>query len=119
MTPASRGTFSGLAEPAQSVDECGTPSPESRMRSRPPTIGFTEGPVEISDDANFNDLEGSEEGPDIGYGEQPGASLDYFRAHRDRVARRCLRLMPGPSLRMELMLYNCFICQLDRELNCH
>ena len=76
-TLVSWGTFSSLAEPAQSADECGNPNLESRVRSRPPGINFAEGPVEISDDSDFED---SEEGLDLGLGEEHGALLDYLHA---------------------------------------
>ena len=56
MISSSRGTFSGLAEPAHSADECGTPSPGSKMRSRSSGIDFTKGPMEISDDSDFDDF---------------------------------------------------------------
>jgi len=70
----------------------------------------------ISDDPDFED---SEEGPDLGLGEESGALLDYLHARRDRVARSHLRSMPNLPLRMELTLHDCLIHQLNHELNCH
>ena len=90
LTPASRETFSGLVESTLNADECGTSSPGSRVRSRPLGISFAEGPMEISDDSDFDDYEDSDESSDLGLGEELGAMLDYLRAHRDRVARRHL-----------------------------
>ena len=65
--------------------------------------------MEISDDSNFNDVEDSEEGPDLGLEEDLGDLLDFLRAHRDSVARRRLRSMPDLPFRMKLMLYDCLI----------
>ena len=109
MTFSSRGTFSGLAEPAQSANKCGTPSLGSRMRSRPPGIDFTERPVEISDDFDFDDFKDSEECPNLGLKEEPElCSIScalVATVWRGDISNRCLVCLSAWSSCYIIALY--------------
>ena len=78
MIPASRGISPGLVGLSQGVDECGAPGFGSRVRSRSSSIRLIEKPVVNSDDSDFDDFKDSEEGPDLGLGEEPEFLLDYL-----------------------------------------
>jgi len=60
----------------------------------------------ISDNSNFDDFEESEEGPDLGLGEEPRSLLDYLRARRERELGRgvdsCRSLPPERFISMSL-----------------
>jgi len=73
----------------------------------------------ISNDSDFDDFEDSEEGPDLGLWEKPGALHDYLYAQCNRVMRSHFRSFFGLPIQMELILHDCLIHQLKCELNCH
>ena len=88
------------------------------MRSRSTGIMLIEEPVENSNDSDFNDLEDSNEGRDLGLGEEPRSLLNYLCTQCWRVARSYFRLMLGLPLHMELTLHDCLI-SVGHGLNCH
>ena len=115
--------------PARVVDELGVPGPEVLRLCVSPgggssAVGLIERPVESLDgsdsDDSLCDFGDQDEGvSDLDLREDPGSSLSYLRARRERVVKGRFRSMPGLPLRMEFRLHNLLIFQLDRELTCH
>ena len=80
-------------------------------------IRLIEEPVVHLNDSDFDDFKDSEEGLDLGL--EAGSLLNYLCARRDRVPRSRFQSMLGLPLCMQLMMHDCLIHQLDRELNYH
>ena len=82
------------------------------------------GPVKSLDSFDsydsLSDFKDEDEGvTNIGLREDPWFLLFYLHARRERVARGQFRSIFGLPLRMELMLHDLLIFQLDSELTCH
>ena len=78
--------------------------------------------VDLEDSASwhdFDDFEDSREESPLGLREKTDSLVDYLRTQHESVARHHFRSMSGLPPGMELMLYDCLIHQLGRELNCH
>ena len=86
------------------------------MEGRSTGTGLLEEPVENSDDKNFRAFDVH---PNLGLGEEPGSLLNYLPARCNRVMKSRLYSMRGPSLRMEMLIHNSLIFQVDCELTRH
>jgi len=72
--------------------------------------------VENLDDEDFGDFEAN---PNLGLGEEPESLLNYLRARRNQVMKSHHRYLHGIPLRMEMLIYNSLVFQLDYEPTHH